>query len=123
MNKPDIEIICPNCNQKAVFFSNEKIGNYVQKPSLQGKVICAGCGLNKSMTINNEMYYFKIPVGNRYLYARTFENLEILKSYFKENKRIQDSPELDFPKEFYKNRLEIIEKIEKKIEQENNLNN
>lgn len=118
MKEKDIDIICPKCNKKAAFFAKGQVGSYVVRPSLTGRAICIHCGLDKSIDLNNELYYFKIPVDQRYLYARTLKNLEFLKEYFKEDKRHEGDPELDFPAVFYKNRLQLVALIEKRIEKE-----
>ena len=116
--KPDIEIICPKCSQKAAFFSPSVIKWTRVVPDINGKVICGSCGLNRDHQFTPKDYYYSIAVGKRFLYARTFEKLEDLHIYFKEDKRLNGTPELDFPKIFYENRLEIVNKIEKLINNE-----
>lgn len=115
---PDIEVICPSCRRKASFFADHQSGLYQIKPSNIGTIQCLKCGFNGKFNCNSKDYYYKIEIGNRYLYARTFENLKILRNYFYENKRRASDPELDFPKLFYKRRLDIIRKIDKKINSE-----
>lgn len=113
---PNIEIICPKCFEKAAFYA-PKSGSYVVRPSVNGKVICGNCGLNKEHIFDSKDYYYSIPIKGRNLYARTFENLKLLETYFKENKRLHD-PDLDFPKIFYENRLELVKLIGKRIQEE-----
>ncbi|WP_196889876.1 hypothetical protein [Aureivirga sp. CE67] len=116
--KPDIEIICPKCLKKAAFFSASVIRWTMVVPDINGKVICGSCGLNKDHQFTPKDYYYSISVGKRFLYARTFENLKDLYVYFKEDKRLNGDPELDFPKTFYENRMVIVSKIEKLIDNE-----
>ncbi|AFM04722.1 hypothetical protein Fleli_2350 [Bernardetia litoralis DSM 6794] len=113
--KPDIEIKCPNCQSKANFYADGTTGEYVLKPSHIGKMSCVKCGMNKKIEIKTEMYFYQIPVDNRILYARTFDNLLILRKYFAENMKMYSDPELDFPKSFYKKRKEIVQLIDKRI--------
>ena len=63
------------------------------------------------------MYYFQIPVGNRYLYARNRENLLVLRKYFDEN-LTTDDPNMDFPREFYINKVALIKSIDKRLKKE-----
>ena len=119
MSNPDIDMICPNCGQKAGFFADGKMeGSYIIKPSKEGKVICKNCGLNKQIIFQKEMYYFQIPIGKRVFYARKIENLKILQTYFGEEGRLHKDPDLDFPAEFYKHRLKLAELIKIRIEEE-----
>lgn len=116
--KPDIDIICPKCAKKAAFFAPRIIRFTQVVPDINGKVICSACGLNKNHQFSNKDYYYSIPVWSRFLYARTMDNLKHLLTYFKENKRLNGYPEHDFPKQFYTNRLEIVNQIEKRIKEE-----
>ena len=116
--KPDIEIICPKCSEKAAFFASKIVRFRVSVPDINGKVICGFCGLNNDHQFSAKDYYYSIPVRNRFLYARTMGDLNELLSFFKEDKRLNGEPELDFPKEFYENRLEIVSLIEKRIRKE-----
>ncbi|BDS10882.1 hypothetical protein [Aureispira anguillae] len=116
--KPDIEIICPSCSSKAAFYAPTVVRRTCYVPDMKGKVACSFCGCNREHDFTSKDYYYSIPVGRRFLYARTMENLKVLLAYFKENKRRQSDPELDFPKEFYENRLEIVKRIENKIYKE-----
>jgi hypothetical protein len=118
MKKIDIDIICPKCKCKAAFFADGKVGTYVIRPSLKGRAVCLNCGLDKSIEVTSELYYFQIAIAGRYLYARTLENLEVLKDYFKAGKKLNSDPDLDFPAVFYENRLNLVQQIEKRIEQE-----
>ena len=112
---PDIEIICPNCQSKANFYANGTTDEYVIKPKHNGKMSCGNCGANKKIEISSEMYFYQIPIDNRIIYARTFDNLLRIRKYFAENLRMNSDPELDFPKSFYKNRTRIVELIDKRI--------
>jgi len=113
-----IDIICPECNNKAEFLSNEiVVVSCTWCPSNEGKIICLKCGLIKNGVFNQEMYYFQIPVGNRYLYARNRENLIALRKYFDENLKIDD-PNMDFPREFYVNKIVLIKSIDKRLKKE-----
>ena len=115
-SKPIIEIPCPKCAKKAIFHSNEWGGSYIYRPSKEGIVKCSYCGYNKSFLFSSEHYYYKIAVGKRYLYARTRKNLIFLRNYFA-NTRYKNfnDPGLDYPKSFYKNRLDIVRKIDNKL--------
>jgi len=116
--KPDIEIICPSCSKKAAFYSSNIVQWTKIVPRKNGKIVCSSCGINKKYQFTSKDYYYSVPVKNRFLYARTLENLKTLLAYFKGNQRLKSDPELDFPKEFYENRLDIIKQIEKRIETE-----
>jgi hypothetical protein len=94
------------------------VGTYRIRPSSKGRAVCLNCGLDRSIDFTNDLYYFQIPIAGRYLYARTLENLEILKDYFKEGKRLNDDPDSDFPSVFYENRLDLVQQIEERIGKE-----
>lgn len=111
----DIDIVCPDCQGKAAFFTNGWTGTYQIRPERKGIVVCMNCGLNKSIEFNNELYYFKIPIAGRYLYARTLNNLKHLREFFAENRRVDDDPDFDFPAVFYKNQLKLIQLIDERI--------
>jgi len=118
MDLKSTDIICPECNSKAEFLSDEEVViNCKYRPSKEGKIICSKCGLIKNSVLNLEMYYFQIPVGNRYLYARNRENLIALRKYFDENLKIDD-PNMDFPREFYINKVALIKSIDKRLKKE-----
>lgn len=104
--------------KKAAFYAPSVVRWTKVVPDTSGKIICGNCGLNKGHQFTSKDYYYSIPTGNRLLYARTMEELKSLLIYFKKNKGLQGDPELDFPKEFYENRLDIINRIEKRIEKE-----
>ena len=74
--------------------------------------------LNKDYQFESKDYYYSIPIGSRFLYARTIDKLQDLLTYFKEDKRLKGDPELDFSKEFYESRLEIVNQIEKRFGKE-----
>lgn len=113
---PDIDIVCPNCKKKASYFADKLVGSYVVKPSNSGKISCLNCGLARDFNFTNKDYFYKIEIGNRYLYARTIEHLKFLKEYFQGNKEKNKEPTLDFPKLFYERKIEIVNKICKIIE-------
>jgi hypothetical protein len=112
---PDIEIQCPKCQSKANFYADGTIGNYVIEPSHNGKMSFSKCGMSKKIEISSEIYFHQLPIDYRILYARTFDDLLILRAYFAENMKMNSEPELDFPKSFYKRRKEIVELIDKRI--------
>ena len=107
-----IDVICPNCANKALF-NSEYEGDYVKSPSKNGKVTCKSCGFNVPFIFSNKYYFYQIPVGNKILYARTLEDLIVLRNYFQKNFINAEArdPELDFPKIFYIRRKEIVKKI------------
>lgn len=83
-----------------------------RQPYMDGKASCIHCGYNSTFRFTTKDYYYKIPIGDRTLYAKTFENLLFLRDYFKGKRKINDDPDIDFPRLFYKNRMEIIKKID-----------
>jgi len=116
--KAKIEIVCPKCTKKAAFYSLTEIRYRQVVPAINGKTVCTSCGYNDNHLFSSTDYYYAIPVNTRFLYARTKEGLLSLLTYFKKNNRLHGDPEMDFPKEFYVNRLTIIKKIEKIIAEE-----
>jgi len=118
MDIKSTDILCPECNNKAEFLSDEEILiDCIWRPSKEGKIICLKCGLIKNSVFNQEMYYFQIPVRNSYLYARNRENLIVLAKYFDENLKMDD-PNMDFPREFYINRVALIKSIDRRLKKE-----
>lgn len=93
--KPDIDIICPKCERKAAFYAPSVVLWTRVVPDINGKVICSSCGLNKDYQFDSKDYYYSIPIGSRFLYARTIDKLKDLLTYFKEDKRLKGDPELD----------------------------
>ncbi len=116
--KPDIDIICPKCEKKAAFYSPSVVRWTRVVPDINGKFICSSCGLKKDYQFGSKDYYYSIPIRSRFLYARTIDELQDLLTYFKEDKRLKSDPELDFPKEFYESRLEIVTQIEERFGKE-----
>jgi hypothetical protein len=109
---PDIDIICPSCQKKAAFYGNgTESYNTIVRPNREGKAICVHCSYNASIIFTNKDYFYQIPVGNRLLYARTKENLILLRDFFKEKRKFSGDPDMDFPKLFYRNSAEIIRQI------------
>lgn len=108
-----VEVVCPKCTRKAIFHSI-LIGRYVMHPDINGRVTCAYCGFNGIHTFSKKDYYYQIEIGDRTLFARTFEQLMFYRNYF--NYKLQEKPRhdpnSDFPKIFYKKRKEIVEKID-----------
>jgi hypothetical protein len=84
-------------------------------PSLEGKVVCSSCGLNKAHIFSSNDYFFKIEVGGRFLYARTLNKAKALKTYFEKQVRSSGEPELDFPKVFYERKDELVHKLDQLI--------
>lgn len=117
MKEAQIIIKCPKCSQKALFKSAWKTELYVLRPELKGDVICSSCGYAGSREFSKEDYYYQIPIKNRTLYARTLENLIAIRDFFLENKK-KEEPELDFPKEFYECKDEIIKRIDQILKDE-----
>ncbi|MBX2982052.1 MAG: hypothetical protein KF843_05255 [Flavobacteriales bacterium] len=116
MKNPDIDIICPKCRKRAAFYADEKTWTYKIQIGGKGLAICSSCGLNKKIDFDPDLYFYKIPIKDRFLYARTFDDLLRLRNYFAENKRMNGDPELDFPKVFYENRLELVKAIDSRID-------
>lgn len=114
-----VDIICPKCGGKACFRSSW-ITSYKKKPAPNGIVTCTQCGLAKSCLLSDLKYYYAIQVKDRHLIARTKADFINLYTYFKEDRRWNDSPDLDFPKTFYTNRDILIKKAEELIENDDN---
>jgi hypothetical protein len=95
-------------------FHSHYTGTYKLYPAREGKIACTHCGLNGPHVFSSKDYYYQIPVGNRTLYAGSFEYLIFLRNYFKENYRYVSGkePTLDFPRLFYVRRDEIVKKID-----------
>lgn len=105
-----VDVICPKCEQKT-YFKSSWIKAYKSKPAPNGIITCTKCGLAKPYLLSDLKYYYAIKVGDRYLIARTRNDFINLYTYFKENRRWNDSPDLDFPKTFYINRDILIKKL------------
>lgn len=110
-----VDVICPKCEQKACFKSSW-IKTYKSKPAPNGMITCTKCGLAKPYLLSDLKYYYAIQVGDRYLIARDKKHFIDLYTYFKENRRWNDSPDLDFPKTFYINKDILIKKAEQLLE-------
>jgi len=113
----DIVIVCPKCGSKASFYSPSVVRQTKVVPSLEGKVVCSSCGVNKAHTFSSNDYFFKIEVGGRFLYARTLQKAEALKTYFEKDERNLGDTELDFPKVFYEHKDEIVRKLDQLIKE------
>lgn len=116
MNTITIDIKCPKCSNKATFHS-KLVGTYKLYPEKKGKITCLFCGKNGEFNFSNKDYYYQIHIGDRKLYAKSLDDLIIIKNYFEKGLSIGD-PNLDFPKEFYFRKEEIIKKINVIIEKE-----
>ena len=115
----NIDIKCPKCSNKASFFSDKEIKQRFIIRSCEGKAVCLKCGFNKKHSFSEKDYYYAIPIKDRILYGRNIKNLVELKKHFKENLKIWEDPELDYPKVFYQNKDEIITQIDKILKKEN----
>jgi len=112
-----IEIVCPSCEKKALFFCERRNVKYHR--STEGEVRCGHCGyINASFSFTNEHYYYQVSVGDRKVYAKSLENLMFIRNYFFERRRLNDDPDYDFPKTFYQYRDEIVRKIDKIVQEE-----
>lgn len=112
-----VDVVCPECGRKACFKSSWNSG-YIRRPQNEGVLTCIHCGLVKSYKLDNLKYYYAIEVGGRHLVGRTKDDFITLYNYFRENKRWEEDPDLDFPKVFYINRKELIKKARKLLDQE-----
>lgn len=120
MNKVTIDINCPRCRKKAIFHST-LVGTYKLYPETKGRITCGFCGLNVEHDFDNTDYYYQLTIGNRTLFARDKENLISIRNFFEQgykDKTNKIDPELDFPKEFYSRKEEIVKKIDLLIEKE-----
>lgn len=63
------------------------------------------------------MYWFKVPIDGRFLYARTREHALDLLAFFLSGKKTTDGPESDFPALFYRNRTKIIAGLDALVNQ------
>jgi hypothetical protein len=116
--EPDIIIVCPKCGRRASFYSPSVVRQTKVVPSLEGKVACSSCGLNKAHIFSSNDYFFKIEVGDRFLYARTLKKAEALKTYFEKDEQSSGDPELDFPRVFYERKDEIVRKLDQLIKEQ-----
>jgi hypothetical protein len=117
--KVTVDIICPKCSGKAQFHS-ELIGSYKLYPNSNGKLTCTHCGFNANHIFSNRDYSYQIEVRGRKLFARDRDNLIKLRDFFEHgyNHKEKGDPELDFPKEFYLNKEEIVKQINNFLERE-----
>ncbi len=117
--KIELEIVCPRCTKKAIFHS-VLIGTYKMYPDKNGNVTCTHCGFNANHIFSNADYYYRVSVVDRTLYAQTLDKLILLQNYFKnyDQNKIHHDPNIDFPKTFYKNRKEIVKRIDSILEKE-----
>lgn len=114
-----VDVICPTCSKKA-YLRGSVVQLYKRSyRSVKGVVSCAHCGLiREGITMNCTDFWYQVPVGDRVLYAVDRENLIGIKAYFKSRMRWDDDPDLDFPKEFYLCRDELVEKVERLLAKE-----
>lgn len=82
-----------------------------------GLVKCQHCGTIQKAILNEELYFYKVEVGTRYLVARKREYLISLRSWFTREKRPYVGT-TDFPKSFYQNREQIIKGIDSLLARE-----
>lgn len=82
-----------------------------------GLVTCSACGAIQKVTLNDELYFYKVAVKSRYLVARKKENLIGLRKWFASENRPSTGTE-DFPKSFYAHREVIVKGIDKLLEAE-----
>lgn len=83
-----------------------------------GLVKCPHCGLMHAEVLRHEKYWYKIPVGDRYLLAGSAKHLTYLRKYFSGEVREYYSPNEDFPAVFYRNKREIVKRITELLERE-----
>ncbi|MDU1889736.1 MAG: hypothetical protein E6767_03520 [Dysgonomonas sp.] len=119
MNNPSdlaiVVIICPICNKKARFRSPWN-NLYRRNPEERGIVTCTYCGTAKKYSLSNLKYYYAIEIKNRHLVARNRENLIGVYNHFKNREKINDDPDMDYPKVFYSNRDKLLQKIEELLQ-------
>lgn len=84
---------------------------------MEGDVRCLQCGLNKSIVFNEGLYYYKVPVGERSLFARTRQDVLHLRDYFESDRSSSSEPEFDFPTVFYQHRRFIVERLNDLLDQ------
>jgi hypothetical protein len=82
-----------------------------------GLVKCLQCGVIQKVSLNDELYFYKVAVGTRYLLARKRENLIVLRDWFSMEKRPYVGT-TDFPKSFYQDREQIIKGIDSLLARE-----
>ena len=117
MEVSEVIVKCQKCKEKALFKSSWVV-NYVRSPSEDGYITCTHCGYNGKHKLSSENYFYQIPIGNRTLYARNINNLVTIKDFFEQGMKTDGDPNLDFPKEFYLRKDEIIEKINALVKEE-----
>ena len=77
-----------------------------------GWLSCLHYGTNKIITFKKVFYYFQIPFKERIIYARTLDALLSIRNQFSQDLHFNELPELDYPKVFWQNRLELVRKID-----------
>jgi hypothetical protein len=87
-------------------------------PDVNGTIRCGSCGVGKVLRFKPAMYWFKVPVDGRFLYARTREHAFDLLDFFQSGKKTTDGPEADFPALFYIKRAQIIAGLSALLEQD-----
>jgi len=116
--EPDISIVCPQCAEKAAYYSDKVIRDLNTVPNIEGRIACSNCGLNSVHQFKQSDHFYKIPVGGRYLFARTIARVAELHDYFKSGQKRKSDPELDFPREFYLHRKHIAAQLNKLLSSE-----
>lgn len=111
-----IDAICPNCSQKATYFSEQVRKGIMMVPDVLGNIRCTNCGLAKAIRFDPSMYWFKVPVEDRYLFARDVDEAVRLIEFFQSEEKTTSGPEHDFPASFYRNRAHIISKLRVLVE-------
>ncbi len=106
----EIVIKCPKCSEKALFKSVLTGDSYVKYPERKGIAICKHCGYNSVISFTQELYYYKIIIDNNTLFARSLDNLILIRDHLQYGIK-NTEPDTDFPKWFYENKVEVIRKI------------
>lgn len=62
------------------------------------------------MTFTPEHYWYRVPIEDRYLYARNAHEAAVLMEFFRSGKKVY-GPEDDFPASFHRNKAHIVEAL------------
>ena len=84
-----------------------------------GYQVCSNCGSSKKINFSSMLYFYQVEIKGKKLVASTRERLLLIRNYFAENGKM-NSPDFDYPKEFYKNRNELIHKVDSLLKSEIN---
>src|SRR5690606_6113484 len=115
MKEMRIDIICPQCLRKGLFVSPSVQRGLKLVPDVDGQISCGHCGLNRSSRFDPSMYWYKVQVEDRFLFARTIEDVMHLKNFFSSDTGSHESPEEDLPAVFYRNRRYIANRLNEMI--------